>query len=227
MRENISEYDKFSGLERKDRKPSFLVIVLVGLLLLLACSLGYDNIVKPYLAKKKQQTEKEIVPTSQEKEQVTINVKDVTTKDRTDVVSKEIKHNPIPRNDSPTKQEAKEEPSPALVTSTLESTGDQKESDTKLEFEQPRNTVSNTTSKTEDRKKLSVAEILERKTHADVVEQAKRAGVSTEGSTSDILQRITHADVVKQAKRAGVSTEGSTSDILQRITEKEMEKYNY
>ena len=42
-----------------------------------------------------------------------------------------------------------------------------------------------------------------------------------------ILERITHADVVKQAKRAGVSTEGSTSDILERITQKEMEKYGY
>ena len=73
----------------------------------------------------------------------------------------------------------------------------------------------------------STSEILERITHADVVKQAKRAGVSTEGSTSEILERITHADVVKQAKRAGVSTEGSTSEILERITRKSLEEYNW
>lgn len=70
----------------------------------------------------------------------------------------------------------------------------------------------------------STSDILDRITHANVVKQAKRAGVSTEGSTSDILDRITHANVVKQAKRAGVSTEGSTSDILERITRKNLEK---
>ena len=64
---------------------------------------------------------------------------------------------------------------------------------------------------------------LEKKIHANAVESAKRAGVSTEGSTSDILSRINHAHAVESAKRAGVSTEGSTSDILMRITQKQME----
>lgn len=73
----------------------------------------------------------------------------------------------------------------------------------------------------------STSEILDRITHANVVNQAKRAGVSTEGNTSEILDRITHANVVKQAKRAGVSTEGSTSDILDRITRKSLERYGY
>jgi len=73
----------------------------------------------------------------------------------------------------------------------------------------------------------STIDILERINHANVVKQAKRAGVSTEGSTIDILERINHANVVKQAKRAGVSTEGSTIDILERINRKELEKYNY
>ena len=59
------------------------------------------------------------------------------------------------------------------------------------------------------------------------MKQAKRAGVSTEGSTMEILERISHADAVKQAKRAGVSTEGSTMEILERISRKELEKYNY
>ena len=50
------EYDKFSGLEpqRERKKPSFLTLLLVGLLVLLVCSLGYDNIIKPYLEKKEQ-----------------------------------------------------------------------------------------------------------------------------------------------------------------------------
>lgn len=39
-------------------------------------------------------------------------------------------------------------------------------------------------------KELSTIELLEKKNHARVVEQAKRAGVSTEGSTIDILDRI-------------------------------------
>ncbi len=69
----------------------------------------------------------------------------------------------------------------------------------------------------ESMEELSTLDILERKNHADVVERAKRKGVSTEGSTLDILERINHADVVERAKRKGVSTEGSTLDILERI----------
>ena len=75
-------------------------------------------------------------------------------------------------------------------------------------------------------KELSTIELLEKKNHARVVEQAKRAGVSTEGSTIDILDRINHAEVVEQAKRAGVSTEGSTIDILDRINRKRIESMN-
>jgi hypothetical protein len=43
----------------------------------------------------------------------------------------------------------------------------------------------------------------------------------------EILDRIQHADVVRQAKRAGVSTEGTTMEILDRIQRKEMERYNF
>ena len=59
------------------------------------------------------------------------------------------------------------------------------------------------------------------------MKQAKRAGVSTEGTTSEIIDRITHANVVEQAKRAGVSTEGTTSDIIDRITRKNLERMSY
>ena len=81
--------------------------------------------------------------------------------------------------------------------------------------------------KKETQRELTTLEILERRNHEEVVKQAKRAGVSTEGSTTDILERINHAEVVKQAKRAGVSTEGSTTDILERINRKEIERMNW
>ncbi|MBQ9236467.1 MAG: HNH endonuclease [Prevotella sp.] len=49
---------------------------------------------------------------------------------------------------------------------------------------------------------------------------------STKGlSTIELLEKRTHDNVVKQAKRAGVSTEGTTSEILDRITRKNLEKY--
>ena len=72
----------------------------------------------------------------------------------------------------------------------------------------------------------STLKLLEEENHADVVKQAKEAGVSTEGSTLDILKRIQHANVVEQAKEAGVSTEGSTLDILKRIQQKMLEDYH-
>ena len=90
-------------------------------------------------------------------------------------------------------------------------------SDVEIEEKQPSN----------EEEGLSTVEIMQRMHHADVVKEAKRAGVSTEGSTVEIMQRIHHADVVKEAKRAGVSTEGSTVEIMQRIHRKEMEKYGY
>ena len=71
----------------------------------------------------------------------------------------------------------------------------------------------------------STLELLEERNHANVVKQAKEAGVSTEGSTLEILERINHASVVKQAKEAGVSTEGSTLEILERINRKVLEDY--
>ena len=73
----------------------------------------------------------------------------------------------------------------------------------------------------------TTSEILDRITHANVVRQAQQAGVSTEGTTSEILDRITHANVVRQAQRAGVSTEGTTSEILDRITRKNMKRVKY
>lgn len=78
--------------------------------------------------------------------------------------------------------------------------------------------------RTKGRSEPTSIELLEQRNHAEVVKQAKRAGVSTQGSTTDILERINHAEVVKQAKRAGVSTQGSTIDILERINHAEVVK---
>lgn len=131
MREKYNEYDKFSGLYREKRKPSFLVIVLIGLLLLLVCSLGYDNIVKPYLAKRAEQKSEQ------------------TKKERN------------------------------------------------VESEILRQTITSTPSKSENRKELSTIELMERRNHAEVVKQAKRAGVSSEGTTLEIMERINRKELEK------------------------------
>ena len=44
-------------------------------------------------------------------------------------------------------------------------------------------------------------------------------------STLELLEERNHANVVKQAKEAGVSTEGSTLEILERINRKVLEDY--
>ena len=71
----------------------------------------------------------------------------------------------------------------------------------------------------------STIEILQERNHANVMKEAARVGVSTEGTTVEILERINHANVVKEATRAGVSTEGSTIEILERINQKTLENY--
>ena len=74
---------------------------------------------------------------------------------------------------------------------------------------------------------LTTLDDLERRNHAEVVKEAQRVGVSTEGTTLEILERINHAEVVKEAQRIGVSTKGTTLEILERINRKEMEDMKY
>ena len=74
---------------------------------------------------------------------------------------------------------------------------------------------------------LTTLDDLERRNHAEVVKEAQRVGVSTEGTTLEILERINHAEVVKEAQRIGVSTEGTTLEIMERINRKEMEDMKY
>ena len=57
--------------------------------------------------------------------------------------------------------------------------------------------------------------------------QKTKKETQRELTTLEILERRNHEEVVKQAKRAGVSTEGSTTDILERINRKEIERMNW
>lgn len=47
-----------------------------------------------------------------------------------------------------------------------------------------------------------------------------------ERSTLEILEEQNHKRIVEQGKRAGVSTEGTDIEILERISRKNLEKYN-
>ena len=213
------EYDRFSDLDQKPKKKtSFLTVLLVGLLVLLVCSLGYDNIIKPYLEKRAQQTESPVASSSQDNEESAVDEADDITSIEDDEPALEVIEEPIQRSLPVTTEQAERKSPTAPANPSIEHTTKPTESSRTVQPEQSRRNTARTQPNVEDESELSTSEILERRTHANVVRQAQRAGVSTEGTTSEILERITHANVVKQARRAGVSTEGSTSDILERIT---------
>lgn len=221
------EYDRFSDLEpeRERKKPSFLTMLLVGLLVLLVCSLGYDNIIKPYLAKSKEQTEKPVATSTQDAEEPASSEMVKASAIDEDVAVPEVREEPVQKSQpvspeqvsvaaSPTpipeatptpKPEVKPTAKPAESVASVPSSRQRRESETI------------TPSYSEDESELSTLEIMEKRNHANVVRQAQRAGVSTEGTTLEIMERINHANVVKQAKRAGVSAEGSTLEIMERI----------
>lgn len=46
-------------------------------------------------------------------------------------------------------------------------------------------------------------------------------------SSLELIEKRNHEEIVQQAKRAGVSTKGSTMEILERINRKELEKMNW
>ena len=217
------EYDKFSGLEpqRERKKPSFLTLLLVGLLVLLVCSLGYDNIIKPYLEKSKEQTEEPMATSTQEVEEPVSSEMDEATAMDEDVTVPEVREEPVQKSQPiyPEQVRVTATPEAPAPQPAVKPTTKHTESVVSVpSSEQSRGSVTSTPSSSEDYSGLSTSEILDRRTHTNVVRQAKQAGVSTEGTTSEILDRITHANVVRQAKQAGVSTEGSTSEILDRIT---------
>ena len=217
------EYDRFSDLEpqRERKKPSFPTLLLVGLLVLLVCSLGYDNIIKPYLEKSKEQTEEPVATSTQEvEESASSEMVEATAIDEDATVPK-VREEPVQKSQPISPEQvsvtaAPETPAPQPTVKPTEKPTERVAS--APSSGQRRGSVTSTPSSSEDYSGLSTSEILDRRTHENVVRQARRAGVSTEGSTSEILDRITHANVVRQAKQAGVSAEGTTSEILDRIT---------
>ena len=184
------EYDKFSGLEpqRERKKPSFLTLLLVGLLVLLVCSLGYDNIIKPYLEKSKEQTEEPMATSTQEVEEP------VSSEMDEDVTVPEVREEPVQKSQPiyPEQVRVTATPEAPAPQPTVKPTTKHTESVVSVpSSEQSRGSVTSTPSSSEDYSGLSTSEILDRRTHTNVVRQAKQAGVSTEGTTSEILDRIT------------------------------------
>ena len=206
---------KYSRLEPKsNKKPSCLTILIVGLLLLLACSLGYDKWLKPYLDNKKEQTKQEIVNAPQETDEISLESSD-TEKDEI------VEDADIPTSDPTEKKQT--EPSkdavPEVPTSNSTATQTTKTTSSNLPSRSEEKA-----STSEDYSGMSTIEIIERRNHMEVVKRAQRAGVSTEGTTLEIIERINHAEVVKQAQRAGVSTEGTTLEIIERINHADVVK---
>ena len=223
------DYETSTKLETETnkRKPTLLAKILVGLFVLLVCSLGYDNIVKQYLEKRGQQTESPITSSTQDNEDTAIDETDDITSIVDDEPALEIIEEPIQRSQPVTTEQAEYKSPTAPTNPDIEPNTKPAESSQKIQPEQSHRNTASTESNAEDESELSTSEILERRTHANVVKQAQQAGVSTEGTTSEILERITHANVVKQAKQAGVSTEGSTTEILERITRKNLQRMGY
>jgi len=222
------EYDRFSDLEpeRERKKPSFLTMLLVGLLVLLVCSLGYDNIIKPYLAKSKEQTENPVATSKQEADDPASSDMDEATAIDDDVAVPEVREEPVQKSQPVSPEQVTVAASPTAIPEATPTPRPEMKPTAKLSesmaavpsSRHSRESETRTPSSTDDYSGLSTSEILDRRTHANVVRRAREVGVSTEGSTSEILDRITHANVVKRAREVGVSTEGSTSDILDRIT---------
>lgn len=218
------DYEKLPDLSEQTTKKSrsVLKVVLICLSVLLVVSLVYDNIVKPYIEKKKAEIEKIISTSSDDDDESSVdNEDDITSIEDDDdddydydiidvqpTSTKPVTSGKVDANPSSNPSQPVVEPIEVNAESPLPS--------------QPQTIMDNspkrTHAKSEDYSGLSTSEILDRQTHAMVVKQAQQAGVSTKGSTSEILDRITHANVVEQARQLGVSTKGSTSEILDRIT---------
>lgn len=215
MRENFynkdyreREDEGFSdhGQQKPKKKASFLTVLLVGLLVLLVCSLSYDNIIKPYLENRNQQTENPVA--SGDTDVKPIPVAPQSHRNPTaEPIGNQTSNNREELTSTPSRTENNTELTTAEIL-------DRKAHASVVRLAQRAGVSTEGT----------VSEILHRIAHANAVKQAKRAGVSTEGTTSEILDRITHANVVKRAKRAGLSTEGSTSEISERIMRKNMER---
>lgn len=119
------EYDKYSQLDpkRQKKKPSVLTIILVGLLVLLVCSLSYDNIVKPYLEKRKQQAESSIASTPQESEETATSETDEITSIDNDASVSDIIEEPVQIDNPVSTDKAITQTPPASTQSNNASSG--------------------------------------------------------------------------------------------------------
>ena len=232
------ENDGFSDIDplKPKKKPSFLTILLIGLCVLLVCSLGYDNFLKPYLEKKSQKTENPVasgdtdvyptpVATQSQRNPTAEPIGNQTRNNRKDVTSTPSR---TEDNTKLTASEILDRKAHANAVKQAQRAGVSTEGSTSEILDRIAHaSVVKQAQRAGVSTEGSISEILDRIAHANVVKQAQRAGVSTEGTTSEILERISHANVVKRAKRAGVSTEGSTSEISERIFRKNMERRGY
>ena len=189
------EYDKFSDL-KPQRKTSYLTKLLIGLAVLLVCSLEYDNIIKPYIEsiKIKLQTEKPVVTSTQEAEEPTSSEETETTM-LDDVSITEVQEEPVQSSPTVSTEQTDVKATATNPEIAVKQTAKPTEKVTSVHSGQGRRCVSNTASSSDNHNELSTSEILDRITHANVVEQAKRAGVSTKGTTSEILDRITRKNL--------------------------------
>ena len=237
-----SEADRWGNSRYSSKDPYFIEpenrfkfkYVIWGLLLFVALVFGYNKMVKKTTSAEEEQEEQisETLPSSSYAEE--------------EATEEDLYDKPIPlpsvpeRQESPSEPNRTESPSDILRPPSRETHGNghvnaprtpQKPTRelSSLELIEKRNheEIVQQAKRAGVSTEGSTMEILERINHAEVVEQAKRAGVSTKGSTMEILERINHAEVVEQAKRAGVSTKGSTMEILERINRKELEKMNW
>ena len=185
--------DRFSEFEPQNtkKKPSFLTVLLIGLCVLLVCSLCYDNIVKPYIESRKQQAVQPISTSQQDYEEMeSIDNEEIVTSEE-DANPVDIVEEPIHNEYSISSEQVESKESASPAQSIVESTANATESAPTIQTEQRRKEASRTQSVSEDESRLSTSEILEKRTHANIVKQAQRAGVSTDGTTSEILDRIT------------------------------------
>ena len=214
------DYEKLPDLSEQTTKKSrsVLKVVLICLSVLLVVSFVYDNIVKPYIEKKKEEIEKIISISSDDDDESVDDEDDITSieddDDDYDIIdvkptsTKPVTSGKVDANPSSTPSQPVVEPIEVNAESPLPS--------------QPQTIMDNSPkhirANSEDNSGLSTMELLEKRTHDRAVKRAKEQGVSTEGSTMEILERISHAKAVKRAQSEGVSTKGSTTEILERIS---------
>ena len=217
------KYDQLSDRQpqRENKKPSFLILLLVGLLVLLVCSLGYDNIIKPYLDNREQQPAEPVATSTPEIEDEASYEPIETTPVDSAASVPEVNEKSIQKiQPTSTKQTS-------VAASSAQADAEPKakptESVSAVPSEQGRKSDSDITSLSEDLSDHSASEI----PALDILPSKEDVPSQREPSTLELLEKKNHEDVVKQAKRAGVSTEGSTLEILERINRKDIENMNW